>query len=65
MSKTCHRLTTIGIVRLQCCSSMNKARKLGWHGFVDSTECIFEVFQDFEKLKMIPPVPVSKEQARF
>jgi len=44
---------------------MNKARKLGWHGFVDSTECIFEVFQDFEKLKMIPPVPVSKEQARF
>jgi hypothetical protein len=36
---------------------MNKARKLGWHGFVDSAECIREVFEDFVKLKMIPPIP--------
>ncbi|KAL2350176.1 NAD dependent epimerase/dehydratase family protein-like protein [Cryomyces antarcticus] len=38
--------------------SMDKARKLGWHGFVDSSECILEVFKDFEKSKMIPPVPM-------
>ncbi|KAL9097151.1 MAG: hypothetical protein Q9165_000578 [Trypethelium subeluteriae] len=37
--------------------SMNKARKRGWHGFVDSSECILEVFEDFVKLKMLPPVP--------
>ncbi|KAI9654536.1 MAG: hypothetical protein M1821_006626 [Bathelium mastoideum] len=37
--------------------SMDKSRKLGWHGFVDTSESIFEVFNDFVKLKMIPPVP--------
>ena len=36
---------------------MNKARKLGWHGFVDSSESLLEVFDDLAKLKMIPPVP--------
>lgn len=41
-------------------SSMDKSRKLGWHGFVDSTECILEVFQDFVKLKMIPPIPLKE-----
>ncbi|SMQ49453.1 unnamed protein product [Zymoseptoria tritici ST99CH_3D7] len=40
--------------------SMDKARKHGWHGFVDSSEAILEVFQDFERLKMIPPVPLVK-----
>jgi len=38
---------------------MDKSRKLGWHGFVDSSECILEVFNDFAKLKMIPPVPMT------
>ena len=37
--------------------SMDKARKLGWHGFVDSSESLLEVFDDLAKLKMIPPVP--------
>lgn len=37
--------------------STDKARKLGWHGFVDSSESILEVFDDLAKLKMIPPVP--------
>jgi hypothetical protein len=37
---------------------MDKARKLGWHGYVDSSECILEVFNDFAKLKMIPEVPM-------
>jgi len=38
--------------------SMDKSRKLGWHGFVDSTECTLEVLNDFAKLKMLPPVPM-------
>jgi hypothetical protein len=37
--------------------SADKARSLGWHGHVNSTESIFEVFREFEKLHMIPPVP--------
>lgn len=40
--------------------SMDKSRKLGWHGFVDSSEAMLEVFNDFAKLKMIPPVPMAK-----
>lgn len=36
--------------------SMNKARKLGWHGFVDTNESMREVLDDFAKLRMIPPV---------
>lgn len=37
--------------------SADKARSMGWHGHVNSTESIFEVFKDFERIKMIPPVP--------
>ena len=33
---------------------MAKARKLGWHGYVDSNESLREVLLDFEKLGMIP-----------
>lgn len=36
--------------------TMNKARKMGWHGFVDSNDAIKEVLGEFAKLKMIPPV---------
>lgn len=36
--------------------SMNKARKMGWHGFVDTNECIKEVLGEFADLKMLPPV---------
>ena len=36
---------------------MDKSRKLGWHGFVDTCESFLEVFDDLAKLKMIPPVP--------
>ena len=35
---------------------MNKARKMGWHGFVDSNDAIKEVLGEFADLKMIPPV---------
>jgi hypothetical protein len=37
--------------------SADKARSLGWHGHVDSTQSIFEVFREFESIKMVPPVP--------
>ncbi|KAK4948705.1 hypothetical protein LTR10_012709 [Elasticomyces elasticus] len=36
--------------------STDKARKLGWHGFVDSSESLLEVFDDLARIKMIPPV---------
>lgn len=34
--------------------SMNKARKLGWHGFVDTSESIKEVLGEFVGLGMLP-----------
>ena len=37
--------------------SMDKSRKMGWHGFVDSSEAFLEVFDDLARIKMIPPVP--------
>lgn len=40
-------------------NSTSKAKKLGFFGFVDSTESVFEVLQDFVNLKMIPPLPAS------
>jgi len=43
--------------------SSDKARKLGWHGFVDTSESLLEVFDDLAKLKMIPPVP--KVEVKF
>jgi hypothetical protein len=36
--------------------TMNKARKMGWHGFVDSSDAIREVLGEFVELGMIPPV---------
>ncbi|KAF2110681.1 NAD dependent epimerase/dehydratase family protein-like protein [Lophiotrema nucula] len=36
--------------------SMNKARKLGWHGFVDTNECVREVLDGFAGLGMLPGV---------
>ena len=38
--------------------TMNKARKMGWHGFVDSNDAIKEVLGEFADLKMVPPVAV-------
>ncbi|KAF2465577.1 NAD dependent epimerase/dehydratase family protein-like protein [Lindgomyces ingoldianus] len=37
--------------------SMNKARKMGWHGFVDTNDCIKEVLEEFSDLKLLPPLP--------
>jgi hypothetical protein len=36
--------------------TMNKARKMGWHGFVDSNDAIKEVLGEFAGLGMIPPI---------
>lgn len=36
--------------------TMNKARKMGWHGFVDSNDAILEVLAEFGELKMLPPL---------
>lgn len=36
--------------------TMNKARKMGWHGFVDSNEAIKEVLKEFVELRMLPPL---------
>jgi len=36
--------------------SMNKARKRGWYGFVDTSECFREVLGEFVELGMLPPV---------
>ncbi|EUC40526.1 hypothetical protein COCMIDRAFT_108582 [Bipolaris oryzae ATCC 44560] len=38
--------------------SMNKARKLGWHGFVDTSDAFFQVFRELSALKMVPPMPL-------
>ncbi|KAL5085829.1 hypothetical protein Trisim1_009899 [Trichoderma cf. simile WF8] len=35
--------------------SMNKSRKLGWNGFIDTHESIFKTFEELAALKMIPP----------
>lgn len=37
--------------------SMDKSRKLGWHGFVDSTESLKAVFEDLARIRMIPELP--------
>ena len=37
--------------------SMNKARKMGWHGFVDTNESMKQVLVDFKNLGMLPPLP--------
>lgn len=44
--------------KLMMFESLDKARKRGFFGTVDSSECILEVFNDFSELKMIPPVPM-------
>jgi len=40
---------------------MDKARKMGWHGYVDTLEVVRETFQDFARLKMIPAVPFTRD----
>ncbi len=39
---------------------MNKARRLGWTGFVDTIESLFEMYSEMAKLGMLPPMKVDK-----
>lgn len=42
--------------------SMNKARRYGFSGFVDTLESVFEMFQEMEKLGTLPPMKVNAAQ---
>ena len=39
--------------------SMNKARRFGWNGFVDSLESMFEAYHEFASFGMLPPMRVD------
>lgn len=39
--------------------SMNKARRYGFCGFVDTLESVFEMFLEMEKLGTLPPMVVD------
>ncbi|KAL2441967.1 hypothetical protein ABEF95_016962 [Exophiala dermatitidis] len=39
---------------------MNKARRLGWTGFVDTIESIFQMYQEMAALGMLPRMKVDK-----
>jgi len=39
--------------------SMNKVRRFGFSGFVDTLESIFEMFQEMGKLGILPPMQVD------
>jgi hypothetical protein len=36
---------------------MDKSRKMGWHGCVDTMESIREVFDELARLNMTVPIP--------
>ncbi|KAK2596514.1 hypothetical protein N8I77_013401 [Diaporthe amygdali] len=38
---------------------LNKARRFGWTGFVDTLEAIFEMFREMEHLSMLPSTQVE------
>lgn len=40
--------------------SENKARLLGWTGFVDTMESVFEMYREMEPLGMVPAMKVDK-----
>lgn len=39
--------------------SVDKGRKLGWCGYVNSHEAIRDVVEDLVRLRMVPPFPVG------
>jgi hypothetical protein len=41
--------------------SMNKNRKLGWNGFVDTHDGLIKTFEELSDLKMIPPFKKPEE----
>ncbi|PGH11169.1 hypothetical protein AJ79_05011 [Helicocarpus griseus UAMH5409] len=43
--------------------SMDKSRKLGWHGTVNSFESLRSVLEELVEMKMLPPLPSSDSTA--
>lgn len=41
----------------------NKSRRLGWTGFVDTVESVFEMYQEMEHLGMVPAMKVKSPHA--
>lgn len=39
---------------------MNKARRMGWTGFVDTMEALFEMYYEMGDLGMVPRMKVDK-----
>ena len=39
---------------------MNKARLMGWTGFVDTFESVFQAYEEMGRLGMLPPLRVEK-----
>lgn len=39
---------------------MNKARRLGWNGFVDTMESLFEIYSEMGDLGMLPRLKVKE-----
>ena len=39
---------------------MNKARMMGWTGFVDTMEALFEMYTEMGDLGMVPQMKVDK-----
>jgi len=48
---------TMGIMGIM---NMNKARRLGWTGYVDTIESIFEMYQENAKLGLLPEMKVKE-----
>lgn len=40
--------------------NMNKARRLGWTGFVDTIESLFEIYSEMGDLGMLPRLKADK-----
>lgn len=40
--------------------NMNKARRLGWTGFVDTRESVFKMYQEMVELGMLPRLKVDE-----
>ncbi|KAF1990967.1 NAD dependent epimerase/dehydratase [Aulographum hederae CBS 113979] len=45
------------------CLSMNKARRLGWTGMVDTLEAIFEMYQEMGQMGYLPLMRVGEAKA--
>jgi len=39
---------------------MNKARRMGWTGFVDTMEAVFEMYKEMGDLGMVPRMKVGE-----